>query len=428
MSTVTAIGLHNMDVPRPGAALVRRRQRLIRGGIALAAIILLVAGLALLRPAVPVASRDSIVIGAVKGGRLLRQVSGPGLLVPEDQRWLTAMSAGRVERIERRPGDAVDADTIVVVLSNPEIDQQVADARLEQRASEADTAAFRLKITSDVMQQHVRAEVARTAAESARLQAEAEAEAAKSGAVSALQSKRSQLESVRFQQQYEMESELERQLNSALAAGLRAQLAKEQQKGQAAQLRERQQAALEVRAGIPGRLQAVLVQEGQQVAMGANIARVAKPDVLIAQLRVPEAQAKEIRVGQVARVDLRGAGVDGKVIRISPAVEQGTVLVEVRPSQPLPQGARADASVEGVIEIEVVENAIFVARPAGALPDRPGSVFRLDESGDEAVRVPVQFGSGSVADIVVASGLKPGDRILVNQSAEWESYDRIEIR
>jgi HlyD family secretion protein len=278
------------------------------------------------------------------------------------------------------------------------------------------------------MQQHVRAEVARTAAESARLQAEAEAEAAKSGAVSALQSKRSQLESARFQQQYEMESELERQLNSALAAGLRAQLAKEQQKGQAAQLRERQQAALEVRAGIPGTLQAVLVQEGQQVAMGANIARVAKPDVLIAQLRVPEAQAKEIRIGQVARVDLRGAGVEGKVIRISPAVEQGTVLVEVRPSQPLPQGARADASVEGVIEIEMIENAIFVARPVGALPDQPGSVFRLDESGDEAVRVPVQFGSGSVADIVVASGLKPGDRILVNQSAEWESYDRIEIR
>jgi HlyD family secretion protein len=376
---------------------------------------------------VPSVPRDSVVVETVKDGRLRRQVSGPGLLVPEDQRWLTAMTAGRVERVERLPGDAVEADTVVVTLSNPEIDQLVADARLELRASEAEFAALRLKITSDRMQQRVRAEVARTAAESARLQAEAEAEAARSGAVSVLQSKRSQLDAARFRQQYEMESELDRQLGSALDAGLRAQAAKQQQKAQAAQLRERQQAALQVRAGVPGLLQAVLVQEGQQVAMGANVARVARPGVLIAQLRVPESQAKEIRIGQKARIDLRGAGVDGSVMRVSPAVEQGTVLVEVRPSQAMTEGARADASVEGIIEIEVIENAIFVARPAGSLPNQPGSIFRLDVSGEEATRVHVQFGSASVAEIVVAAGLEPGDRIVVNPSAEWDGYDRIAI-
>jgi HlyD family secretion protein len=416
-----------MDVPRSGVAASRRRKTMIMAAIATAALAALFVALGFLRPTAPEVPRDSVIIQAVQSGTMLRQVRGPGLLVPEDQRWLTALTSGRVDRILQRPGDTVTPDTVVAVLSNPEVSQQVEDARFALQASEAETAALRLKLNSELMQQRVRVASVLAAAESARLQAEAEAEAARAGAVSRLQMQRTALQSTQLQGQYEVEVQLQAELAKALQAQVRAQVAKERQLARALALRQDQERSLQVLAGMSGRLQTVLVQEGQQVAMGANIARVARPDRLMAQLRIPEAQAKDLRTGLSVKVDVRSAVVDGRVRRVSPAVEQGTVLVEVELPGTLPAGARADTSVDGIIDIDVVPNAVYVARPAGVQPESTSEVFRLDARDVEAERVAVRFGRASVANILVLDGLRPGDRILTSDVSQWAGFDRIRL-
>ena len=424
---VAAPALNRMDVPRQGVAARRRRRNWFYAAGAVVLLIALFGLLALLNPAAPAVARNSVVIESVRSGTLMRQVRGPGLLVPEDQRWLTALSSGRVERILQRAGDTVTPEAVVVVLSNPEVTQQVEDARLAFQASQAETAALRFRLNSELMQQRVRTAAAHTAAESARLQADAEAEAARIGAVSRLQVQRSALEAAQLHEQFQVESDLQGQLSSALGAQLRAQKAKEQQLHRALQLRRDQQSSLEVRAGLSGTLQSVLVQEGQQVNMGTNIARVARPDHLMAQLRIPESQAKDLRVDLKAQIDVRAGVVAGRVRRVSPTVEQGNVVVEVELLGGLPPGARADTSVEGVVDVDVIPDALFVARPAGIQPESSGSVFRLEANGQAASRVSVEFGKASVADIIILKGLAAGERIVVSDTSDWAAQTRITL-
>jgi HlyD family secretion protein len=414
-----------MDVPRIGVAAAKRRRQVLYAIGAIALVLTSFGLLAMLEPKVPAVPRNAVVIETVRSGTLLRQVRGPGLLVPEDQRWLTALSAGRVERIVRRPGDPVDPGSVVAVLSNPEVAQLVEDARLALQASEAETAALRFRLKSELMQQRVRTAAAQTAAETARLQADAEIEAGRIGAVSRLQAQRTALQAAQLREQFEVESDLQGELSQALQAQLRAQTAKEQQLRRALELRQAQESALEVRAGLSGTLQSVLVQEGQQVTMGANIARVARPDRLMAQLRIPESQAKDLRVDLSARVDVRAGVVDGRVRRVSPTVEQGIVVVEVELLDELPSGTRADTSIEGIIDVDSIPNAVFVARPATAQPEASGAVFRVDADGNGAERVPVRFGKASVAEVIVLDGLRPGERVVVSDTTDWAEQTRI---
>jgi HlyD family secretion protein len=414
-----------MDVPRIGFAAAKRRRQVWYAAGAMVLVLVSFGLLALLEPKVPAVPRNSVVIETVRSGTLLRQVRGPGLLMPEDQRWLTALSAGRVERIVRRPGDSVEPSSVVAVLSNPEVVQLVEDARLALQASEAETAAMRFRLNSELMQQRVRTTAAQVAAETARLQADAEIEAGRIGAVSRLQAQRTALQAAQLREQYEVESDLQSQLSQALQAQLRAQTAKEQQLRRALELRQAQESALEVRAGLSGTLQTVLVQEGQQVTMGVNIARVARPDRLMAQLRIPESQAKDLRLGLSARIDVRAGVVDGRVRRVSPTVEQGTVVVEVELLDTLPSGTRADTSIEGIIDVDSIPNAVFVARPAHAQPESSGAVFRVEADGNYAERVPVRFGKASVAEIIVLDGLGPGERIVVSDTTDWAEQPRI---
>ena len=243
-----------------------------------------------------------------------------------------------------------------------------------------------------------------------------------------LQLKRSRIAAADLAERLDVELALQGQLSRSSAAELRAHRARQQQLREIYELALSRRDGLAVRAGIAGVLQSVVVEEGQQVTIGANLARVARPDVLVAQLHVPEAQARDIRIGQAARIDLRGTTVPGKVRRVHPIVEQGAVAVEVAPGAPLPADARIDQSVEGLIDVETIPRALFVARPIGAQPSTAGMVFRLAADDDLVRRVPVRFGPASVGEITIVSGLAAGDRIVVSDLGEWATRDAVKLQ
>ena len=417
-----------MDLPRPDLAKTRSRRRIWIIGISLVVVVITGLGLQSLAPASPSVPRQSVVIATVKSGTFERRVRAPGSLVPDTQRWLTATSIGEVATIERRAGDTVAADTVILTLSNPDLEQELSTARLALRVAEAEYAAREMGVESNRLEQRARVANARATHSSALLQVEAETEAARTGAVPQLQLKRSRITATDLAERLDVELALQSQLDRSSDAELRAQRARQQQLQEVYELARSRRDGLAVRAGIAGVLQTVVVEEGQQVMIGANLARVARPDVLIAQLRVPEAQARDIRIGQAARIDLRGTAIAGKVRRVHPIVEQGAVAVEVTPGAPLPADARIDQSMEGVIDVETIPSALFVARPIGAQPLTAGAVFRLDADDELARRVPVRFGPASVGEITIVSGLAAGDRIVVSDLGEWATRDAVKLQ
>ena len=417
-----------MDTPRPDLAKLRGRRRVLGLGIGTAIVAVGALALQSLAPAAPVVARQSLVIATVKSGTFERRVRAPGALVADAQRWLTATTTGEVTSIDKRAGDTVGADTVILTLSNPELEQALSAASLALQVAEAEHAALEMRVENDRLEQRARVANARAAHSSAMLQVEAEAEAARTGAVPQLQLKRSRIAAAELGERLEVELARQVQLDRSAVAELRASRARQQQQREVHALAKSRRDGLAVRAGIAGVLQSVVVEEGQQVAIGANLARVARPDVVVAQLRVPEAQARDIRAGQAARIDLRGQAVPGRVRRVHPIVEQGTVLVEVVPAEPLPAEARIDQSVEGTIDVEMIPKALFVARPIGAQPSTSGAVFRVAADDDLAHRVPVRFGPASVGEITIVSGLAAGDRIVVSDLGEWATRDVIELQ
>lgn len=415
-----------MDRPRHEFLQIRRRRRLALGILAGLAVAGVAFALVALDPVAPAADRAGLLIATVQRGEFVRQVRGPGVLAPRDVRWIAAQAPGRVERIVLRPGTTVEADTVIVELSNPELERAAEEAQWALTQGEAEHAALELQLQSQVLDQRSRVAEARASFESARLQAEAEVAAR--NAVSALQTRRSQLLAEQLQARLEIEEERLANLRDSTRAQLRAAGARVAQLRSLLATRREQADSMHVRAGMAGVLQALAVQPGQQIASGAPIARVARPDELVAELKIPELSARDLRAGQVARIDTRAGIVAGRVARVDPAVENGTVHVEVALEGALPQGSRPDLSVDGVIEIERVRNALYVGRPAYGEPESVIPVFQLEPSGERARRVPVRFGKASVNEILVASGLEPGDRIIVSDVSQWSRHDELRIR
>ncbi|WP_300621052.1 HlyD family efflux transporter periplasmic adaptor subunit [Dokdonella sp.] len=417
-----------MDIARPELKQRKRRRQLILGAIATALVAAAGIGLARLGPALPSVDRSSVLVDAVKRGELLREVRGPGTLVPKEIRWIAAETAARVERIVVKPGATVETDTIILELSNPELEDQLRAAQTAVTAAESDLAAKRTDLKSKLLDEQSALAAANAEYASSRMQAEAEKPLAEKGIIPAVQYKRTLITLEQLKSRVDIEQQRVAEFQRNIAAQLSAEQARLDQLVNTRELRKRQADALHVRAGIAGVLQRVPLEEGQQVAAGTNLARVARPGELMAELRIAETQAKDVTLDQPVRVDTRNGVVEGRVLRVDPAVQNGSVQVDVELTGTLPPGARPDLSVDGTIEIERLPDVLYVGRPAFGQPDSEVRLFRVDPADGIAARVPVRLGKSSVNQIEVRNGLQVGDRVVLSDTSAYDQYDRIRLK
>ncbi|HEU5468731.1 MAG TPA: efflux RND transporter periplasmic adaptor subunit [Steroidobacteraceae bacterium] len=416
-----------MDRPRVREALKSRHRKLAWAAGLFVALSGVAFGIAKLEPGAPSVAREQLYLDEVKEGTLERKVRGPGVLQPREARWLATRVDARVDRVLVRAGEAVEPDTVIVQLSNPEVERAADAAALEVAAARAEFAAARLELESQRLDRRSSLAEARATAESARLQAVAEQRAFEQGAVSELQVARSKILSGQLGERAKIEEQRLAALDSAVDAQLEARLARLRQLERAAEERRLAADSLQVKAGIEGMVQSVPAQEGQQLAPGANVARVAKPGTLYAELRIPELDARDLAPGLAATIDMRDRLVRGRVVRVDPAVVAGAVRVEVDFDEPLPSQARADLSVDGTIAIETLKDVRYVGRPVGAQSESATTVFRARAGESVAERVPVKFGKASVNQIVVLEGLEPGDVVALADTTQWSGKDRLVI-
>ena len=408
-----------------------RREWLRRGAWTTGALLLAGAagaGVLRLRPAVPTVDVATLWPDTVKRGAMVRQVRGIGTLVPEDIRWVSAASQGRVERILLRPGTSVQPDTVLIELSNPQLAQEAQEAGLRLQAAEAALASLRIQLRNDTLQQQAALASVDTDYKKARMVAEMNDALAARQLVSELVRRNAQMDA----EQLAIRRTLAEEQLSARAEAADAQLAVQQsavsQARAVAALRRQQLAELSIRAGITGVLQTVAVDVGQQVAPGTNLARVANPGRLKAEVKIAETQAKDIVAGQSARIDTHNGEVPGRVLRIDPSVQGGTRTVDLSLDGDLPRGAVPDLSIDGTIELERLDRVLFMGRPAFGQEHSRISIFRLDADGSHATRVPVALGRTSVNTVEVVDGLAEGDRVILSDMSQWDGVDRIRLR
>jgi len=416
-----------MDIRRDDLKLKKRRRQIAIGAAVVVALLAASVGVARLKPAAPRVERASVWLDTVKRGEMLREVRGPGTLVPKEIRWITAETNAHVERIVVKPGAQVTADTVVLELSNPEVQEQLASAASAVSAARADNAAKKMSLENQLLDQKANFAQVQSDYESSRLEAEAKKDLAQKGVIPMIQYKQIELTAAQRKVRMDIETERMKKFAETVSAQIDADKARLSQLETTLALRKRQADALALKAGIAGVLQQVPVQEGQQVTAGTNLARVARPDVLRAELHIAETQAKDVLIGQSVKVDTRNGLVDGKVERIDPAVQNGTVQVDVELDGDLPPGARPDLSVEGTIQIERLENVVYVGRPAFGQPNSDVRLFKLNASDGIAERVPVRLGRSSVNLIEIAKGLNPGDQVVLSDTSAWDAYDRIRL-
>jgi HlyD family secretion protein len=358
---------------------------------------------------------------------MLRQVRGPGTLVPEEVRWISASVAGRIESIPALPGVRVTPETVLLEMSDPQIEQNAVEAESQLKAAQADYDDLKAQLESQLLNQQAQVAAAESQSEQAKLQVEADEKLAKDGLVPELTFKLSRLRADQLAKQARIEAERFQQSRRSVAAQLAAQRARVESMGALYELRRREVSSLTVRAGIPGVLQELPVQVGQRVSAGTVLARVARPEKLKAELRIPEVQAKDVQVGQDADIDTRNGTVAGKVVRVAPSSVEGAVIVDVALVGPLPKGARPELSVDGTIEIERLEDVLYVGRPAIGQANSRIELFKLTESGKEAVRVPVELGRTSVNIVEIVKGLEIGDQVILSDTAAQDGYNKIRL-
>ncbi len=384
-------------------------------------------GASQLAPAMPSVEGGGLWIDTVRRGELVREVRGTGTLVPVDIAWIPAAADGQVQRVLLRPGATVTPDTVLLVLHNPSLEQQVTDTRLLLEAAEARLRKAEADATLALLSQEAAVAQAEASLEEARSESEADQLLLEDGLVSELQHRKSSSKAKAAQTQLAAERKRLELSARMRPAQLGEQEAEVQRLRTLLHLRQDQLDRLNVRAGMDGVLQAVPVEVGSQVAAGTNVARVANPDDLKAQVRVPETQARDVQIGQAARVDTRNGVVAGQVTRVDPAAVSGTVLVDITLTEALPRGARPDLSVDGIIEIERVGDTLYVGRPAAGQEQGTLSLFRLEADGT-ATRVPVTLGKASVRAIEIVDGLREGDQVILSDMSAWDQYDTLRVR
>jgi RND family efflux transporter MFP subunit len=414
-----------MDIPRTSAAAQRKKKRLIMLVVGIVALAGITFGLTRLKPAAPGVERSTIWTDTVKRGDMLRQVRGLGTLVPEEIRWIPAESEARVERINILPGTKVDKDTVILELSNPQLEQEALDAQWQLNAAIAEMKNADVRVRSDLMTQQATAATVSTDYNTAKTQAEIDEQLAKLGVISGQALKVSKGRAQELETRHGIEEKRVEINEKAVESQMAVQRARVEQLRALAALRKKQLDSLKVRAGINGVLQEVPVQVGQRVTPGANLARVAEPGKLKAELRVPETQAKDIQIGQPAQIDTHNGVIKGEVMRVDPAVQNGTVTVDVKLIDELPRGARPELSVDGTINLDELKNVLYVGRPATGTERTTVTMFKVDPDGKGASRVQVQLGRSSVNAIEIMNGLKEGDQVVLSDMSRFETADRV---
>lgn len=418
-----------MDIKRPPKSKIKKKIRnAVMIVVGLAAIGGITYGLTKLKPAAPAVDRNTIVIETVKRGEMIRDVRGNGTLVPEITRWVPAPAQGRVEKILLQAGVEVDQSTVIVELHNPQLEQQATDAEFQVKAAEADAENLKVRLESDTMTQKAAIATINSQYSQAKLQLDADEVLGKDGYIAPLQLKISRVAVQDLANRLKVEQERLAVSAKSTRAQLNAATSRLSQLRALAALRRQEVDALKVRAGTAGVLQQVSVQVGQQVEPGFNIARVADPTSLKAVLRVGETQIKDVRIGQPVVVDTRNGLIQGTVSRIDPAAREGTFEIDASLIGPLPPSARPDLSVDGTIELERLKDVLKVGRPAFGQAFQTIGMFVLTPDGSEAVRTTVKLGRNSVSTIEIIEGLKEGDQVIISDTSQHDSYNRILIR
>jgi HlyD family secretion protein len=416
-----------MDIQRKSSSRKRLIKRISLVTVTVVAIALITFGVSRLKPAAPSVEAATLLTGKVQRGPMVIQVRGLGTLVPEDIRWIPAISEGRVEEIPIKPGTEVTANTILMKLSNPQLEQTTMEAGSQLQAGEADYASLKVRLERQVLDQKAAAATVQSDFSQAKMQAEVNETLYKQGLLSEILMKTSKVRAEELATRMDIEHKRLSIFGEEVKTQLAAQQAQLDQRRALYQLRRSQVESLNVRAGINGVVQIVQVQVGQQVTAGTNLARVADPARLKAELRVNETQVKDILIGQSVAVDTRNGIVQGKVSRIDPASQNSTVAVDVSLEGELPKGARPDMNVEGTIEIERMDNILFVNRPVQGKERSKISLFKLEDGGKSAVLTKVTLGRTSVNTIEVIDGLKEGDQVILSDTANYDGIERIRL-
>lgn len=413
-----------VDIKRKPKSKTGKYVMYVAGGVALVALTWF---FMTLEAAPPTVEAAIIWTGQVERGELLRQVRGPGTLVPENVLFVSSRTAGRIEQIMLDAGAEVTPESVIMVLSNPDLELQVRQSEWQLRAAEAEYTRQAVTLEQTRLQQESQVAQVQSLYHQARLQADRDKQLYDEELVSQITMEISMTRAQELENRFRIEESRLEKLTESIAAQLAVQKSQVDQRSAEFDQRLRDLDSLRVRPTITGVLQEVPVEEGQQIVPGATLARVADPRELKAELRIAQTQAGEVVIGQPATIDTRNGVVPGRVTRIDPAVVQGTVLVDVQLlAEELPPGARPDLSVDGRIEIERLEDVLYVDRPAYGQAHQSVGLFKLLDDG-EAIRTTVRFGASSVDKIVVQDGLNVGDEIILSDMSRFDSANKVRI-
>ena len=417
-----------MDIARPD---VKRKKRIRQAVYVLAALILIplvTYALHTLKPAAPTVDKGVVWTDTVKRGSMLREVRGLGTLVPETIRLIPAATDGQVEERYLLPGVPVKANTAILLLQNPELQQAALDTEYQQKGAEAELNNLKAQLQNLLMDQTAKAAGVRSEFHQAQIQADTNEELFKLGLISDVVMKTSKVKAEELAKQNDIAEKQVTTFASSMEPQIAVQQSKVDELRALSDLKRSQVAQLRVTPGIDGVLQELDVEVGQKVTMGTVLARVAQPTHLKAQLKIAETQAKDVQIGQKASIDTHNGIISGHVTRIDPAVVNGTVTVDCSLEGTLPEGARPDLSVEGTVEIERLTDVMYVGRPVHGEADSTVGLFKVTADGSEATRVQVALGKTSVNTVEIKKGLQVGDTVILSDMSQWDNYDRIQLK
>ncbi len=415
-----------MDIKREP---VKNRKKIILIGAGILALVVVTILLSRLKPASPTVELGTIYLDTVEQGEMVLEVRGPGTLVPEDIRWITAVTSGRVEKLNLQPGVTVEANTVLLELANPDVEIQTLNADRQQTDAESQLVQLRTSLNSNRLSQAAAVASLRSTWLDAKRRAESGAELLKQGLIIPLDQQKAQELADALGKQVEFEEERLKIMTNTIAEQIRVQEEQVSRLKSITAFQHALKASMVVRAGTHGVLSEIPLQIGQYAQAGATLAKVVPtPLRLKAVLRIPETQAKDLAIGQKASIDTRNGIAPGHVSRIDPASSLGTVTVDVALDGPLPAGARPDLSVDGVIEIARMTNVLYTGRPPYGTNDATIGIFKLIENGNYAQQVSVRLGRTSVNSVEIKEGLAKGDVVILSDMSRWDNTDRVRIK